>query len=51
VDAATKMLETFKSPGTVEIEAGLNQAGGETLRFEIHKYINYICDKEELPQL
>jgi hypothetical protein len=51
VDAASNILEDFKSPCTGEIHAGVNQAGSETLRSEIHKYINYICNKEELPQL
>jgi hypothetical protein len=40
-------LKRYKSPGSDQIQAELIQAGGETLRFEIHKLI--IWNKEELP--
>jgi hypothetical protein len=33
-----------------QIPAELIQAGGETLRSEIHKLINSIWNKEELPE-
>jgi hypothetical protein len=32
-------LKRYKSPGVVQILAGVVQAGGKTLRFEIHKLI------------
>jgi hypothetical protein len=44
-------LEKFKSPGSDQILAELIEAGDETLRSEIHKLVNYISDKEELPDL
>jgi hypothetical protein len=42
-------LKRYKLPGNDEIPAELIQAGGETLRSEIHKLINSIWNKEELP--
>jgi hypothetical protein len=42
-------LKIYKSPGRDEIPAELIQAGGETLQSEIHKFINSIWNKEELP--
>jgi hypothetical protein len=39
-----------KSSGTDQILIELIQSGGETLHSEIHKLINYIWNKEELPQ-
>jgi hypothetical protein len=39
----------YKSPGVDQIPAELIQAGGETLRSEIHKLIKLIWNKEELP--
>jgi hypothetical protein len=43
-------LKRNKSPGIDQIPAELIQAGGETLRFEIHKLNNFIWNKEELPE-
>jgi hypothetical protein len=43
-------LQRNKSPGTDPIPAEMIQAGGNTLRFEIHKLINSIWNKEELAQ-
>jgi hypothetical protein len=43
------MLKTCKSPGIDQIPAELIQAGGNTLCSEIHKLINCIWNKEELP--
>jgi hypothetical protein len=37
---AIAMLKKYKSPDSVQIPAELIQAGGETLRSEIHKLIN-----------
>jgi hypothetical protein len=42
-------LKRYKSPGSDQILAELNQAGGEILRSKIYKVINYIWNKEELP--
>jgi hypothetical protein len=42
-------LKRYKSPGTDEIQVELSQAG-ETLHSEIHKLINSVWNKEELPQ-
>jgi hypothetical protein len=41
--------EIYKSPGVDQIPAELVQAGGETLLSEIHKLIELIWNKEELP--
>jgi hypothetical protein len=43
-------LKIYKSPDTEQISAELTQAGGNTLPYEIHKMINSIWNKEELPQ-
>jgi hypothetical protein len=40
----------YKSPGIAQIPAELIQAGGNTFRCEIHKFINCIRNKEELPE-
>jgi hypothetical protein len=37
-------------PGTDHIPAEIIQAGSKTLRSEIYKLINYIWNKEKLPQ-
>jgi hypothetical protein len=42
-------LKKHTSPGTDEIPSELIQAGGEILRSKIHKLINSIWNKEELP--
>jgi hypothetical protein len=39
----------YKSPGVDQIPAEVIQAGGETLRSEIHKLIKLIWNKEKLP--
>jgi hypothetical protein len=46
---AIAKLKTFKSPGSDKIPTQLIQAGGEILRFKIHKLINSLSKKEELP--
>jgi hypothetical protein len=46
---AIAKLKKYKSPGGDQIPAELIQAGGETLWSEIHKLINSILNKEELP--
>ena len=43
-------LQRHKSPGTDHIPAELIKAEGRKIRFEIHKLINFIWNKEELPE-
>jgi hypothetical protein len=43
-------LKKYKSPGNDEIPAEQVQAGGGTLPSEIHKLVNSIWNKEELPE-
>jgi hypothetical protein len=43
-------LKRYKSPGTDQIPAELIQAGGNTLRSEIHTLITCIWNKEELSE-
>jgi hypothetical protein len=43
-------LKKYKSPASDQIPAGQIQAGGKTLLSAIHKLINYIWNKEELPE-
>jgi hypothetical protein len=50
VEIAIGKLKSYKSPGTDNILAELNKAGGETLYSEIHRLICCIWNKEELPQ-
>jgi hypothetical protein len=50
VKIATAKLKRYRSPGGDQIPAELIQAGGETLSSEIHKSINSISNKAELPQ-
>jgi hypothetical protein len=49
-EVAIRKLKRYKAPGSDQIPAELIQAGGETLRSEIHKLIMLIWNKEELPQ-
>jgi hypothetical protein len=42
-------IAKFKSPGSDEIPAQLNQAGDKILLSAIHKLINFVWNKEELP--
>jgi hypothetical protein len=49
VEVAIGKLKSCKSPGVDQVLAELIQAGGETLRSEIHKLIKLIWNKEELP--
>jgi hypothetical protein len=50
VEISIEKLKRYKSPGTDQIRSELIQAGGNTLRSEIHKLINCIWNKEELPE-
>ena len=45
-EMAIEKLKRRKSPGTDQIPAELITAGGRTIRFEIHKLINYVWNKE-----
>jgi hypothetical protein len=49
VEVAVGKLRRYKSPGVDQMPAELVQAGGETLRSEVHKPIKLIWNKEELP--
>jgi hypothetical protein len=48
-DIAIVKLKKYQSPGRDQIPTQIIQAGGEMLLSEIHKLINYILNKEELP--
>jgi hypothetical protein len=50
VEIAIGKLKRYKSPGLDQILAELIQTGGNTLCSEIHKLINCIWNKEELPE-
>jgi hypothetical protein len=43
---AMETLKRYKSSGTDKIPAELVKAGGWTIRFEIHKLINSISNKD-----
>jgi hypothetical protein len=47
---AAEKLKRHKSPGTDQIPAELIKAGGRTIHSEIHKLINSVWNKEELPE-
>jgi hypothetical protein len=49
VEVGVGKLKRYKLPGVDQIPAELIQAGRETLHSEIHKLINLIWNKEELP--
>jgi hypothetical protein len=49
VEIAIVKLKKYKSPGSDQIPAELIQAGGEILLSVIHKLINSVWNKEELP--
>jgi hypothetical protein len=49
VAIAIAKLEKYKSPGSDQIPAELIQAAGVTLLPQIHKLINSVWNKEELP--
>jgi len=48
---AVEKLKGHKSPGIDQIPEELTQAGGRKIHSEIHKFINSIWNKEELPEL
>jgi len=49
-EMAIEKLKGHKSPGTDQIQAELIKAGGRTIRYEIHKLIISIWNKEECPE-
>jgi hypothetical protein len=49
VEIAIAKLKKYKSPGSDQIPAELIQAGGEILLSAIHKLINSVWNKVELP--
>jgi hypothetical protein len=49
VEISIAKLKKYKSPGSDQIPAELIQAGGEMLLSAIHKLINSVWNKEELP--
>jgi hypothetical protein len=51
VEMAIGKLKRYKSSGIDQVPAELIKAGSKTIHFEIHKLINAIRNKEELPQL
>jgi hypothetical protein len=50
VEVAIGKLKRYKSPSVDQIPAEMIQAGGETLRSEIHKLTKLIWNEEELSQ-
>jgi hypothetical protein len=49
VEIAIAKLKRYKLPGSDHIPDELIQAGGEILRSKIHKLINSVWNKEDLP--
>jgi hypothetical protein len=49
VEIVIEKLKKYKSPSSDQIPAELIQTGGETLLSVIHKLINSVWNKEELP--
>jgi hypothetical protein len=49
IEIAIPELKKYKSPGSDQILAELIQAGGDMLLSAIHKLINSVWNKEELP--
>jgi hypothetical protein len=49
VEIAIVKLKKYKSSGSNQIPAELIQEGGEILPSAIHKFINFVWNKEELP--
>jgi hypothetical protein len=49
VEVAVGKLKRYRSPDVDQSPTELIQAGGETLRSEIHKFIKVIWNKEQLP--
>ena len=43
-------LKSHKSPGTAKSPAEIIKAGGRKIRYEFHKIINFIWNKEEFSE-
>ena len=50
VEFVIEKLKSHRSPGTDQIPAELIKEGGRTIRYQIHKLIVSIWNKEELPE-
>jgi len=50
VEVAIEKLKRHKSPGIDQIPTEVIKVGGTTIRSVIHKLINSIWNKEELPE-
>ena len=50
VEMGIEKLKRYISPGIDQIPAVIIKAGGRTIRSKIHKIINSIWNKEELPE-
>ena len=50
VDLAIEKLKSHKSPGIDQIPAELIKEGGRKIRYQIHKLIVSVWNKEELPE-
>jgi len=50
VEMAMQKLKRHKSPGIYQIPTDFIKAGGRTICSEIHKLINSVLNKEELPE-
>ena len=50
VELAIEKLKSHKSPSIGQIAAELIKEGGRTIRYQIHKLIVSIWNKEELPE-
>ena len=48
---AMEKLKSHKSPGSDHIPAELIKEGGKTICCEIHIFINFACNKKELPEV
>jgi hypothetical protein len=49
VEIVIATLDKYKSPCSDQIPAEMVQTGGETLQTEVHKLVNSIWGREELP--
>jgi hypothetical protein len=49
IEIAIKIFKNYKSPGSDQIRVKLIQAGGKLFRSDVHKLINSIWNKEEVP--
>ena len=50
VESAIEKLKNHKSPGIGQTPAELIKEGGRTIRYQIHKLIVSIWNKEEVPE-